>query len=160
VAAEVLLAQVLREVPEGARVVAYADDILVLTRTKVEARATLHALQQALRRHPAGPLREKFARVGRACEGLDFLGWRFRVRRGVPRVEPTREAMARLRGGVWSKVRQAVDDGRPPQAALAYARDWARQFAPWEWPDVFVRMAVSMVDRQVQLEGRPARDLS
>src|SRR6266704_3207282 len=54
--AEMLLAPVLHQVPTGGEVVAYADNILVLTKSESDAVAMTESLEIALKKHPAGQL--------------------------------------------------------------------------------------------------------
>ena len=54
--AEMLLASLLFQVPAGGKVVAYADNILVMAKTASDADAMTESLGLALKKHPAGPL--------------------------------------------------------------------------------------------------------
>ena len=88
--AAIVLARVLDQLPEDVKVVAYADDVLVLVRTKREAVAIANALRLALARNPLGPFRCKLLEIRRASWGFEFLGYKFKVRSGRPFAEPTK----------------------------------------------------------------------
>ena len=58
----------------------------------------------------SGPLRAKPTTVRRVCDAFDFVGWRFRTRRGALRVMPSQEAFLKFRRELWSRV-EAGEDG-------------------------------------------------
>ena len=76
-AAELLLAWVLKNVPDGAwRIVNYADNFLCLCESENAAFEIRDILQELLHQHPAGPLKAKqFPRVFSPDEAFEFLGY-------------------------------------------------------------------------------------
>src|SRR5262249_46835887 len=71
--AEMLLAPVLFQVPGGGKVVAYADNIVVLAKSECDADAMTDSLGLALKKHPAGPLWPKIKSFP-AGGPIDYLG--------------------------------------------------------------------------------------
>ena len=89
IAAEVLLSQLFRALPDGTRVVGYADDIPLFANSRDEAYAKLFALLSAVEAHPTGLTVTDDVDVKRVRHGFDFLGWQFRTQRGVPQLRPS-----------------------------------------------------------------------
>ena len=81
----------------------YADNFLVLARTREEAAAIVEVLGVSLRRNPAGLLRLKSPRIRRVDYGFDFLGYTFRRRMGTVTARPTREKLEEVRDRYWLK---------------------------------------------------------
>ncbi|MBY6066220.1 hypothetical protein KUW17_05665 [Leisingera aquaemixtae] len=76
-AAELLLAWVLKNVPDGAwRIVNYADNYLCLCKSENAAFELRDILQKLLHQHPAGPLKAKqFPKIYAPNEAFPFLGY-------------------------------------------------------------------------------------
>lgn len=105
--AEMLLAPLLFQVPSGGVVVAYADNILLMAKSKSDVDAMTESLEIALKEHSAGQLWPKIKSFP-AGGPIDFLGHRLTADGDEVRVQPTREnrkkferkmksALARLR---------------------------------------------------------------
>ncbi len=88
---ETLIGQALAEVPPGAHVTAYSDNIWVSGGTRGEVRSVCLALHDAFQRHPAGPIELRVGDVTPLAIGLDFVGFNFRVTPGGVRVRPNRK---------------------------------------------------------------------
>jgi hypothetical protein len=88
--AEMLLAPLLFQVPAGGKVVAYADNILVMAKTASDADAMTESLGLALKKHPAGPLWPKVTSFP-AGGPIEFLGHRLTAHGDKVRAQPTPE---------------------------------------------------------------------
>ncbi len=133
---EVLLAWVVRELPEGTRVVADADDFLVFTGTEGEARAVARTLLSAFERHPAGPIRLKTCEVVRVRDGFDFVGYNFTTERGQVRVVPASRNLEKFEerlGDLCSEIDEKLEDGEnfeeELEKAYEYVVAWAAAFS-------------------------------
>jgi hypothetical protein len=74
IATEILLAQPLKSLPTTARIVCYADNILVMAKTKEDAVLVTSALWSALQAHPAGHLQPKLKSQSIPGQPFEFLG--------------------------------------------------------------------------------------
>src|SRR6266487_3701516 len=86
--AEMLLAPLLFQVPTGGEVVAYADNILVMTKTESVAVAMTESLGIALKKHPAGQL---WPKINCFPPGgpIELLGHRLTAHDDDLRIQPT-----------------------------------------------------------------------
>lgn len=146
IAAEMLLAPVLYELPDSAPVLTGADDIITFAWTRREARILLNTLHGALARHPSGPLQARIAKIKRAADGFAFSGWQFRTRRGRLTVRPSHRAWTKF----GRELGRRIESGDDEERLMNYARNWAAQFAPWKWHEMFMRMAVRNAERRVR----------
>lgn len=142
--AEMLLADILTSLPTGARVFAYADNVLVLARTKAEAALVMETLQSAFWQSPVGKLRlECRSDMRRVCDGFDFLGYRIRRRKGgAPRAMPTSENCRRLASRCWDLF-AGLERGRSSVRHLrSVLRGWVGNFRCCERPDIIVMLVL------------------
>jgi len=95
--AEMLLAPLLFQVPTGGEVVAYADNILVMTKTESVAVAMTESLRIALKKHPAGQLWPKIKSFPPGGP-IEFLGHRLLTDDGGLRIQPTAENREKFEG--------------------------------------------------------------
>ena len=95
--AEMLLAPLLFQVPTGGEVVAYADNILVMTKTESVAVAMTESLRIALKKHPAGQLWPKIKSFPQGGP-IEFLGHRLLTDDGGLRIQPTAENREKFEG--------------------------------------------------------------
>src|SRR6266536_2443293 len=109
--AEMLLAPLLYQVPIGVEVVAYADNILVLSKNESDADAMIESLEIALKKHPAGQLWPKIKCFPQGGP-IEFLGHCLTAH-GDLRIQPTahnrekferktKRGLARLKGSTLS----------------------------------------------------------
>jgi hypothetical protein len=106
--AKLMIAPVLAELDglsNDAVVVAYEDDIIVLTRTKHDAEAHLDALIAAFEQHPVGPFYPKHAEVRRVADGFDFLNYNFRTQYGRLRISPIGDKRNAFLENIQSELR-------------------------------------------------------
>jgi hypothetical protein len=163
---EMLLAPTLTGLPAGVEVLTHLDDILVLTRTKREAELSELALRVALEQHPAGPLALKRAEIRRACDGFDFLGYRFRRRKGEPIAQPTERNRRRFRAGMIAHILATAINGEGEKARNSI-RSWCGQFKLWPAATTWKALHLRDIDQAerlgnlfgtgVDLAGRIAR---
>lgn len=153
---EMMMAPVLKALPEGAMVICYADDIVILTRTRREAIAACKALLDAMEHHFAGSVRPKYAYLRRVCDGFEFLGYEFRFKHGDALARP-----AGMRPTVfWAKFFRRLNAAGQDRRALAklrgYVHSWCAAFELWEAAEmcnqIFTRR-VEAVERAI--EGAP-----
>lgn len=129
---DIVIADLLSAVPEGVKVVAYADDILLLTRTRDEISAAVQALQRAVRHSPYGPFTLKTCETKRACDGFDFLGYRFKRRAtGAPKIRPSDEAFKAFRTGFRQRKLLDMCYRFTERQAWRYVANWLRTKPLW-----------------------------
>ena len=85
--AEALLSTTLHQIPNIGVIVAYADNILLLAKSKGDVASMAEALGSALEAHPAGPLYSK-AKCFDPSQPIEFLGHKLTVKNGLVRIEP------------------------------------------------------------------------
>lgn len=78
------------------RWVRYADDLVLLCRTREEAEAALEQLREMLREMGLS-LSEEKTRIAELAEGFDFLGWHYRGSQRWPRRKSEQKLRAKLR---------------------------------------------------------------
>ncbi len=117
IVAEMLLAPVLYQVPDAGEVVAYADNILVITKNESDAASMTESLGIALQAHPAGQLWPKIKSFPPGGP-IEFLGHRLTAGEDGLRVQPTADnreefesrmnrGVARLKGSSLSPAMRA-----------------------------------------------------
>ncbi len=139
--AEYVMANVLAALPEGTRVVCYADNITVFTHTEEEAIAVRDTLIRAIARGPAGNLRFGKKEVVRATEGFAFLGYELRVVRGEAVATPTDDNQVKI----FSRFHRHVERQQYERARQCVRR-WAAQFDLWPTIDEWLDWMLSEVD--------------
>jgi RNA-directed DNA polymerase len=114
------------------RLVRYADDAVILCRTRAEAEDALRVAGEVLRTlglelHPE---KTKVVDLTEGREGFDFLGWHFRARvsgrlleRGVRRYYLHRWPSTRAMNAIRSKVKALTGRGRAGQDLRLVIRD-------------------------------------
>lgn len=148
----------------GAKLVRYADDLVILCRREPERPFAL--LQQVLGRLDLTLNAEK-TRIVDAREGFDFLGFRFQVRKSrfsgkvYPHVEPTKRAQQRLRDTVRTLTERRLT--RLPLPDIVgrlnrYLRGWSGYFHFRNSTGVF-RNAKSFVEERVRAHLRKRHKL-
>lgn len=146
--AEVLLSDIPATIPSSARVVMYADDLLVFGRTKTEARTIAKALCAALERHSAGSLNPKICETKRVCDCFDFLGYRFSRQYGKAKIEPAQASLAKFRRNCYERLLDGALDGSGFEPVRRYIRSWVPQCAAWEDRHLFGEIALAEMRRE------------
>ena len=99
--------------------VRYMDDIVLMARTRWHLRKAIAELHERIR--PLGLRLHRVKRfVGRASDGFDFLGYRFRTGR---RLRPSRQSLDRLR----TRARRLHERGADLHRLRQYVVRW------WKW---------------------------
>lgn len=138
--AELLVASILSDLRCNASIINYADNFGVMARTKQELMEAISALTRAFQRCPLGPF-QLISKDGprRVCEGFDFLGYRFRTKRGrllcLPSDKCQKKFFTRSLRLMTRMVerREAGADGKLQRGALS----WASAFPLWHDDDLF-----------------------
>jgi Reverse transcriptase (RNA-dependent DNA polymerase) len=84
--AEALLAPTLHSIPKIGVFVAYADNILLLAKSKEDVVAMSKGLRSALQAHPVGPFQPKMKPFD-AGQPIEFLGHKLTLKKGMVRIE-------------------------------------------------------------------------
>src|SRR5260370_15989270 len=87
----------LYHVPAGGEVVAYADNILVMTKNESDADVMTESLEIALKKHPAGHLWPKIKSFPPGGP-IEFLGHRLTAHDDDLRIQPTAQNRDRFEG--------------------------------------------------------------
>lgn len=101
--AEALLAPAIYLIPQIGVVVAYADNVLLLAKSKNDVVSMSNSLRCALKAHPAGPFEPKLKSFAPG-DPVDFLGHRLTVAKGAVRIDPSPKNMAKFEARMKSKL--------------------------------------------------------
>jgi hypothetical protein len=113
-------------------VVNYADNFLVLGRTRREVEQTLQTLAGAVERHPAGEFALTAGKIRQTSWGFDFLGYHFEGYQGRAFVRASEAARHEAATKIVRVIRAVAK--RQPHALRRlqlYCRGWASSFALW-----------------------------
>lgn len=128
IVADIVIKYVLDGFQCPATVINYADDFGVMAPTRSEAQAIAQSLIRAVAHSPAGclQLRSKAHRTARRiADGFDFLGYRFRRRRGSVICEPSDRNLGSFNRKTCAFLRSA-EAGNP--LALMHLRRFMRSW--------------------------------
>ena len=144
--AEAIIAHFLQDISTAAAIVNFADDFGVMARTLSELEAITMALTSALRRCPSGSLQLRpKSPPRRVSDGVDFLGYRFRRRKGHLSIMPSEKNQIKFFAKTLDYLR-AMRRGNPGAAGRfqRYVKSWAQAFPHWDcgddllWPRIWV----------------------
>lgn len=129
---EFIVAQILSALPPESSVVNYADNFLVLGRTRREVEQTLQTLAGAVGRHPAGEFALTAGKIRQTSWGFDFLGYHFESYQGRAFVQASEAARHEAATKIVRVIR-AVAKRQPHslRRLQLYCRGWASSFALW-----------------------------
>jgi hypothetical protein len=145
IAVEMLLAKPLKSLPTVARVICYADNMLVMAKTKEDAASVPSALWSALKAHPIGHLKPKLKSQSTPGQPFDFLGHRItRVKTSV-NIVPTPKNEAKF-AGRFKKGLAAIANPACSQSKRNRIADDLRDYVS-NWTASFSRCA-GMADRK------------
>jgi hypothetical protein len=91
IAVEMLLAEPLKSLPGDARVVCYADNMLVMAKSEENAVSIAKALWSALEAHPVGHLKPKLKGYSSPGQPFDFLGHRITPTKSSVNITPSQK---------------------------------------------------------------------
>lgn len=131
IAADIIMSEVLRGLPEGSRFVCFADNVIMLGETENRVAEQVHAFQTLLREHPAGPLGLRAKDLIDFRQDLfSFLGYEGRYSAIHDRFEwdPKQEALNKIDAAIEERTASlsSVYEG------LAWLRQWRRAYPMWE----------------------------
>jgi hypothetical protein len=139
--AEWIISVVLKALPKSARVVCFADNIIVFCLSRKGAREVKQALTRALAQSPAGSLTFGTKEIVRLTDGFEFLGYDFRTVRGVPTAVPTDENHRIILGKFHQRMKRRQYD-----KARKCIERWSPQFDLWPAMDDWKDHVLSDVD--------------
>jgi hypothetical protein len=131
-----LLAEPLKSLPTNARVICYADNILIMAKTKEDAVSTTSALWSALTGHPVGHLKPKLKSQSIPGQSFDFLGHQITRTNSsvsiVPSAENEAEFGRRIKKGLAAIANPACsksDRNRIADDLKHYVISWTAGFS-------------------------------
>ena len=153
IVAEMLLADIFPTLPKCGLVVNYADNFLILARTKGEAVSMKESLQASLLAHRAGPLRSKSSHPYAPGKPITFLGHHLTLNGGGVRIEPTPENLekfklqfAKLCGRV-AKATSTADGHARVRDLKSYVRQWSSAFQLWDGASIHRERYLSKIPK-------------
>jgi hypothetical protein len=108
----ILLKPLLDVVPATAFAAMWADNLIVLCRTRAEAERTIMDLHQAARSLPSGPVQLTDGGVGRVSSKTEFIGSVFQRRKGRPLIAPSPRAKGDYAASVRGILAQSASESR------------------------------------------------
>jgi hypothetical protein len=122
-------------VPERARRLNYADNIIVVGATREDVEATYLSLRSLLRTSPVGRLELRREPIGRVDERFEWLGYRVERRPNGMEVRPTEERIEEFETEVRARlVEIAATRGQPLRSVrlrdgfVGYVRSWTASY--------------------------------
>lgn len=114
--------------PEGVVLKNYADNFVVMGRRRADVEQAVHSLGDVFERHPAGPFQLTDNGIRRIADGFEFLGYRFRRRKGRDLAVPTPKNISKL----YERLKHHIDGlrrGGDPRKLRASLKCWANAFS-------------------------------
>ncbi|HYD23775.1 MAG TPA: reverse transcriptase domain-containing protein [Croceibacterium sp.] len=132
--AEAVIATALRDLRSTVSVINYGDNFELIARTRAELRMAITALTGAFRRSPHGPFRlTDKSGLRRVCDGFEFLGYHFRMKRGRIHCRPSKKSEVKFFTSALRLMRD-IAQRRQPDAAIKLQRSalgWVSAFSQW-----------------------------
>jgi hypothetical protein len=134
-AAEMLLAPVFENLPQGGIVLGYADNFLIMAKDENDVMSTITTLWGALKANPVGHFQPKAPRIFPPGTPIEFLGHQFHLTNGIVRKSPTQKNAATFENYVdngLSKIgKLGVNSGssrRHVKELRRYVSSWCAEF--------------------------------
>ena len=133
IVAEAMVAIALKAVPTLGVIIAYADNVLLLAKTKSDRDSMTKALLAAFEKHPVGRLRLSPKAFAPGAP-VEFLGHRLTHSKETVRIEPTDSNRRKFERRVKSKLRSLANTELPRsrrrrlQRIKKYIRSWTNSF--------------------------------
>lgn len=108
---EWILSSVFTLLPPCGRVLNYADNFLLMAKSKEGLALVQSALCDALRKHPAGPLVPNPIKHFVSHKGVDFIGYRLTLSAAGVHIEPTPRNLTKFRERYHHGVTWALEPG-------------------------------------------------
>jgi hypothetical protein len=129
--AEIVMASVLKALPGIGHVVNYADNTLVMAKTKEAALSLAKTVRLALLGHPVGPLTPYVKGEYKAGEAVYFLGHRLRTKATVVEISPSEKNVAKFCSELARSLKTISDKKASMRARRARARDGRKAVKSW-----------------------------
>jgi hypothetical protein len=143
IAAEILMADLLRGMPDNVRVVSYADNVLILGETLDSVTAANTALNMLVNEHSCGPLRLKpsddFRNI--PLNGLTFLGNDGEWIEGTIEWRPKRAVLE----AVMERIENTSSEPSEIDATIRWLRNWRRGYPRWHDGDSEVALYIAQL---------------
>ena len=153
--AEVVLAPVFTALPDGVRVINYADNFLILAPSEAETCSIIDALRSACKSLPAGPLRLAAKEPQPSSEEFDFLGYSLRVQEGSASIRPSNGNLERfnhIADDYEDDLLEGVGDGDELfKEAERFVRSWSAAFHRWSYSGVNRAMWLYDLDEAAEI---------
>jgi hypothetical protein len=139
IVAEIVVSEILSALPPSVLVVNYADNFLMMARTRRELEQVTRDLSAAVERpcqHPAGAFQLHQGPMRRISDGVEFLGYRLHHYQGLAYVEPTRDAKRKFARRFMALLADVARCRRNGTSRLrAYVRGWRNAYSAWRRVD-------------------------
>ncbi len=137
--AEILLTGVFHKIPDVGIVVNYADNFLLMAKSKADLVSISETLCGALDAHPAGPLRSRVECEAEPGDMFNFLGHELAyIPNGTVRIAPSPENLWRFNWKFDRKLERISSSDVPPRERAKqranirrYVRSWCGAFKLW-----------------------------
>ncbi|MCI0431030.1 MAG: hypothetical protein L0210_10865 [Rhodospirillales bacterium] len=159
---ELAIADVLAviDLPDGTIILVYADDVVVLSRSKRDVEAALQTLGASLRLSPAGHLEIGRKQVARVCDGISYLGYHLRRRCDKVEFRPITKRLKSIGEKLGKSLRLIADGNENERPRFRrIVRSWRRAFAEADLYDTlmdaleFARTLVPQMRAKEMLTG-------
>lgn len=130
------------------------DNFVIIGRSKADVERALVDLRDAFERHPAGTFRITDDGVRRLCDGIEFLGYRMKRRRGALPVTPTAANIEKFESRLARHVHRALSDPSELRALKAYLRSWRSGFRHFSSRHFYAYCALLEYARAFPMIGR------
>ena len=155
--AEVVLAPIFTALPEGAHVINYADNFLILAPNEDGACSTISALRCACKSLPAGPFRLVAQEPRPSTEWFDFLGYSLRALDGNTSIRPSNWNMQRFHhvaNDFEDDLLEGMGDGDEFfKKVERFIRSWSAAFHFWPDSDFNRDKWLCQLDEAAEIGG-------
>lgn len=149
IVAEVVVAEIMKEVPEGLAIVNFADNFLVMGRTRRECENALTSLSNAIERSPAGFFEVQTKKVTEVRHGVNFLGFQFARELGSARVRLPEKKLSDFQKTAIHETLRAARTGAPWRKLYTVFAGWRSSSAPAPVADLFVIHTAMEIHRRL-----------
>jgi hypothetical protein len=130
-AVEVVLAPVLKALPSVAIVLSYADNILIMAKTKEDVWSATTAMWSALQGHPVGPLTPSLRGEFGPSDPSIYVGHRLEGLGSKVKITPSEKNEAKFHAKFVKRLSKVKDAKASLKVKRARARDLKRYVSSW-----------------------------
>jgi len=159
---DLLLSPLLQHLPEGSEIVAYADNFMVMSRSKPDATSTIEALRHALLEHPAGPLRSTCSDLYGPGERFRFLGYDFKPKLGMYRLYPMEESRGKFESIFSTLLNRISVPGltarqrkKRHQDLHRYVCSWTSSYSLWSGASELRNQKLTLARKRMDAHKKP-----